>query len=244
MVCYSMNSRTRGLCVIFSNEDFPDAKREGTKVDVISLTKTFKWLDFDIKINEDMTAEMMHTELKKIAKMDHSSYDAFVCCILSHGTENVVYGVDMKPVTIDEVRENFKGNRCKTLVAKPKLFFIQACRGSDYDIGCRVTSNVHRPNVKATNYQEQEQHQVKLSQGPLVGQGSLQSTNQKFPLGEAVPTRWQGQEHLKEREPANNRFDHNVPSLSIFISIPLFIGTVLGSIFDSVNWQVNHEYTG
>ena len=36
---------------------------------------------------------------------------------------------------VNELWENFTGDSCKTLAGKPKLFFIQACRGSMTDPG-------------------------------------------------------------------------------------------------------------
>ena len=50
--------------------------------------------------------------------------DCFVCAILTHGKEGVVYGIDDK-VEVKILLEPFKGNNCKGLVGKPKIFFIQ-----------------------------------------------------------------------------------------------------------------------
>ena len=55
--------------------------------------------------------------------------DAFVCCVLSHGEENVVLGVDRKPLTISDITSAFNGEHCPALLGKPKVFFIQACQG-------------------------------------------------------------------------------------------------------------------
>ena len=50
--------------------------------------------------------------------------DCFVCAILTHGEEGVVYGIDDK-IEVKQLLEPFKGNNCKGLVGKPKIFFIQ-----------------------------------------------------------------------------------------------------------------------
>ena len=50
--------------------------------------------------------------------------DCFVCTILTHGEEGVVYGTDDK-VEVKVLLEPFKGNNCRGLVGKPKIFFIQ-----------------------------------------------------------------------------------------------------------------------
>ncbi|KAJ0050230.1 hypothetical protein NL108_014310, partial [Boleophthalmus pectinirostris] len=73
------------------------------------------------------------------AKEDHSQNASFVCVILSHGKEDKIYGTD-DYIELDKLTRCFKGDRCKSLREKPKLFFIQACRGIKRDPG------VVRPN--------------------------------------------------------------------------------------------------
>ena len=63
----------------------------------------------------------------KLSKTDHSNADCFLCIIMSHGENGVVYGVD-REVEIEQLIQPFKFSR--TLAGKPKMFFIQACRGS------------------------------------------------------------------------------------------------------------------
>ena len=71
----------------------------------------------------------------QIVLQNHEKYDSFVCCILSHGYLDGVYGTDSKPVKINDIASLFKGTFCPTLADKPQLFFIQACRGDDEDRG-------------------------------------------------------------------------------------------------------------
>ena len=61
--------------------------------------------------------------------------DAFVCCVLSHGAENVVSGVDGEPLTINDIPSAFNGEHCPALLGKPKVFFIQACQGHSLQPG-------------------------------------------------------------------------------------------------------------
>eukprot|EP00079_Xenopus_tropicalis_P020932 XP_012812140.1 PREDICTED: caspase-3 isoform X2 [Xenopus tropicalis] len=74
-----------------------------------------------------------------MSEEDHSKRSSFVCAILSHGEDGLVYGVD-GPIQIKNLTDLFRGDRCKTLVGKPKLFFIQACRGTDLDSGIETDS--------------------------------------------------------------------------------------------------------
>jgi hypothetical protein len=73
----------------------------------------------------------MKTVLKRLAAEDHTLYDCFVCCILSHGGTDEVSGVNNKSVSIKKITSYFRGDKCQTLVGKPKLFFIQTCQGDE-----------------------------------------------------------------------------------------------------------------
>ena len=125
-----------GLCVIFSNENFDGKdKREGNDLDIAALENTFRWLEFTVDVQQDKKAGEIRKELANLSKnIDHKNYDAFICCILSHGDKDVILGTDGKEVSIEEIRNTFKGNR-KGLDNKPKVFFIQACRGENQDYG-------------------------------------------------------------------------------------------------------------
>ena len=67
-------------------------------------------------------------DILNICCTDHSDADCFMCVILSHGENGVVYGVDAH-VELDQLIQPFKFNR--SLAGKPKLFFVQACRGTN-----------------------------------------------------------------------------------------------------------------
>ena len=59
------------------------------------------------------------------AAHDHSDCDCFAAAILSHGAEGgIVYGTD-GIINLDTLIAPFKGDKCRTLAGKPKLFFIQ-----------------------------------------------------------------------------------------------------------------------
>ena len=62
------------------------------------------------------------------SEIDHSKSDSFVCVLLSHGANNeIIYTYDGE-FSISIIISMFKRNQ--SLAGKPKLFFIQACRGS------------------------------------------------------------------------------------------------------------------
>uniref|UniRef100_A0A671KAM5 Caspase-3 n=1 Tax=Sinocyclocheilus anshuiensis TaxID=1608454 RepID=A0A671KAM5_9TELE len=69
-----------------------------------------------------------------VSKEDHSKSAMFACVLLSHGDDGRIFGTD-DCIELKELFALFRGDRCKSLVGKPKLFFIQACRGSGLDAG-------------------------------------------------------------------------------------------------------------
>ncbi|XP_070831929.1 caspase-8 [Chaetodon trifascialis] len=131
---YPMKAAKRGVCLIVNNYDFSNSgkglqKREGTMVDEECLHKVFRWLGFEIETRTDCKREEMLSVMQELGSRNHSQTDCLVCCILSHGQEGSVYGVDGGTVTIKELMAPFNGQNCSSLAEKPKLFFIQACQG-------------------------------------------------------------------------------------------------------------------
>ncbi|XP_065067952.1 caspase-8-like isoform X1 [Rhopilema esculentum] len=124
-----------------SDDPKESKKRKGTGYDEKLLADTFKWLHFDVRVHRDLKGSEMKATLEEIANLDHSQYDAFVCCILSHGNEDGVDGTDWVLLSFHEIRRLFSGNRCRDLHSKPKLFIIQACRGKDIDHGVMKTGH-------------------------------------------------------------------------------------------------------
>lgn len=95
------------------------------------LQVVFEWLGFQIEIQHDCTSKEMLSVLQELGRRDHKQMDCVVCCILSHGQERGVYGVDSDTVKIKQLMEPLNGLNCPTLAGKPKLFFIQACQGTN-----------------------------------------------------------------------------------------------------------------
>lgn len=93
------------------------------------LVSVFQWLGFETVIRKDCTKESMVKALRQLGEKDHTQADCVVCCVLTHGYEGGLYGVDGERVLIRELLEELDGKHCSFLIQKPKLFFIQACQG-------------------------------------------------------------------------------------------------------------------
>lgn len=70
--------------------------------------------------------------MQRAAGRSQQEWDCVVCCVLSHGLEGCVCGVDGDTVNIQMLMEPFVGTKCPSMAGKPKLFFIQACQGNNY----------------------------------------------------------------------------------------------------------------
>lgn len=130
---YEMKGERRGVCLIINNYDFSACgllNREGTDIDHDSLRDVFEWLGFEILTRRDCTGDQILQALMDLSARDHTQADCVVCCILSHGRLNDIIGVDGKAVPFKELMETLSPFRCSSLYQKPKLFFIQACRGT------------------------------------------------------------------------------------------------------------------
>ncbi|XP_067407758.1 caspase-3 isoform X2 [Emydura macquarii macquarii] len=140
---YKMDYPEIGICIIVNNKNFHPATgmsfRSGTDADAAHIRDTFLTLGYKVKLNNDLTCKQMVDILQNVAKDDHSNRSSFVCVLLSHGEDGLIYGTD-GPLELKMLTGLFRGDRCKSLVGKPKLFFIQACRGTDLDSGIETDS--------------------------------------------------------------------------------------------------------
>uniref|UniRef100_A0A8C9CLA2 Caspase-8 n=1 Tax=Phocoena sinus TaxID=42100 RepID=A0A8C9CLA2_PHOSS len=114
--------------------DYEELSRE-------ALRKTFNELHFEIVHYKDYTAKKICEVLKSYQSMDHNNKDCFICCILSHGDKGIIYGSDGQEAPIYELTSYFTGSKCPSLLGKPKIFFIQACQGDNYQRGIAVETD-------------------------------------------------------------------------------------------------------
>ena len=147
-LCYPMKSEPHGLCLIINNSKFysttsegPLPDRRGSSVDEHNLNIIFSRLNYKIEVIHNATGASIMQKLKDVSSMDHSRYDSFVCCLLTHGRLNGIYGADGNLVSVADLANFLKGVSCPSLNGKPKMFFVQACRGDDEDKGATLESD-------------------------------------------------------------------------------------------------------
>ncbi|XP_065665079.1 caspase-8 isoform X2 [Hydra vulgaris] len=134
---YSMHNVPSGICIIFSNyfdeeviitdENKKLEHRLGNGADESLLKETFTWLNFDVLVYKNKSSkdivQLLYSDLKY-----RLIQDCFVCCILSHGYRNGVYGSDGSRLSFEELWTTVEDASSESLQGKPKLFFIQACQ--------------------------------------------------------------------------------------------------------------------
>lgn len=76
----------------------------------------------------------------RIAELEMlKEHTALFIAVLSHGEKNdYVYGYNGNGIQIDDLIEPFRGNNCPGLAGKPKIFLVNACRGTQFDDGVGV----------------------------------------------------------------------------------------------------------
>ncbi|CAH8665109.1 unnamed protein product [Dicrocoelium dendriticum] len=131
----------RGYCLLINQRDFSPStgqgRRDGTDVDADRVERLFKVLGYNVQRHFNVNRTDFIRILNEMSSLDHSQFDSFVCFILSHGENGVIYATD-GAVPLDVIMAFFRGDVSVSLVGKPKLFFIQACRGSEFDRGAAI----------------------------------------------------------------------------------------------------------
>ncbi|XP_069124515.1 caspase-3-like [Argopecten irradians] len=139
---YKMDHARRGKAVIINNKEFRGnmglGDRKGTDVDASVMYQKLQELDFDVTLEHNLTAKKMQDILTNLSLEDHNDCDCLFVVVLSHGEDGVVFGTEGS-VEVKKLFEPFKGNKCPSLAGKPKIFAIQACRGSQFDDGENLT---------------------------------------------------------------------------------------------------------
>lgn len=149
---YTMTKDPCGLAVIINNDKFDTSTglemRTGAAQDVLKMEKLFKQLRFVVTTHNNLTAAQMQSQVRRLwADQDHTSYDCFMLFFMSHGRHDGVYGTDGEVLHIKYLTDHFSAKNCPSLANKPKLFFVQACRGNKPDKGVDVCESPRPVNT-------------------------------------------------------------------------------------------------
>ncbi|ALC46122.1 decay [Drosophila busckii] len=134
------NCQRAGIAIILNHKDVKGQKqRVGTERDRDDVQRSLQAYGFDVRPYNDLSFAEINDLLKEVAREDHSQNDCFALVVMSHGSEGKVYAKDMS-YPVERLWNPFLGDSCKSLVNKPKLFFIQACRGENLEKAVEFTT--------------------------------------------------------------------------------------------------------
>ncbi|XP_075247210.1 caspase-7-like isoform X2 [Convolutriloba macropyga] len=138
----------KGRAVIINISKFTgdEQSRQGSQRDAISMLACLESLGFKVEVYDNLTSAQFYQLILHLSvdpRKQHSKVDAFAMVILSHGTQNreghdVIMSSDSEEIEFKYITSQFAGNVAKTLAGKPKIFFVQACRGDKTDPGREI----------------------------------------------------------------------------------------------------------
>ena len=134
---YQMTANPRGVAVVINNKIFTCGmkNREGTDKDAAALQRLFTHLGFFTNRYNDLTGTQIRRTFNELASIDHKKFDCLLIAVLTHGIKGKLYGTDGELIPVEDLTKLFNGYRCPSLIGKPKIFLLQACRGGNFDYG-------------------------------------------------------------------------------------------------------------
>uniref|UniRef100_T1J3Q5 Caspase n=1 Tax=Strigamia maritima TaxID=126957 RepID=T1J3Q5_STRMM len=140
---YTMESKPRGFALIVVNELFQDPKnnRLGAAKDFDLMQKLLRQLGFQVFPHQNKTKQQIEHIVDEFTKQPElENVNSCVVAISSHGVKDGFCGTGLhdQVYAIETLKTKFNNSNCQALNGKPKIFFIQACRGSYRDMGAPV----------------------------------------------------------------------------------------------------------
>ncbi|NWS64110.1 CASP3 protein, partial [Chunga burmeisteri] len=144
----SQPRRSRALVIVnthfcSSDGDVVFGTRKGAKREAEKLSRVLSRLNYKVKLMHNKTAKEIEDLYQQECSCEHGEY--FVSIISSHGEEGLIFGCDAEPVKLTRIFQILSSEKCPGLTKIPKIFFIQACRGAEFDKGVVVERDGREP---------------------------------------------------------------------------------------------------
>ncbi|XP_044170487.1 volume-regulated anion channel subunit LRRC8A-like [Acropora millepora] len=132
---YKMTSKPKGLALIFKVVSYYSGMGySGSKVDVKRLKKLFKGIGYNVQVQLDSSsARDFETHLKDLLA-NHAIGDSVIVAVMAHGSNEGMICSNGDIISVNTI-VSILGN-ADIYLGKPKLIFIQACRGSVKPFHC------------------------------------------------------------------------------------------------------------
>ncbi|CAB3254982.1 unnamed protein product [Arctia plantaginis] len=138
---YELERFEKNALIIFNLENIDGhEKRLGTEKDVEMLKNTFGKFGFEAVEYKDFTKDEIFETLRSFtsSKNNLSDYGCIAVAVLTHGSNNGLLRARDQQFSEIEIIKHFKVINNLTLVTKPKLLIVQACRGTKIVPGVAV----------------------------------------------------------------------------------------------------------
>ena len=117
-------------CLVAKNGTLFPVQSSSPFIVFFSSSWLFEHLGYKVIIEKNQDAEAFEQVIQNFAaNPEHQFGDSAIVIVLSHGQEHGVYCCDGLVVKFKTLMDMLDGELCPLLIRKPKLFFIQACRG-------------------------------------------------------------------------------------------------------------------
>lgn len=131
---YSVLSSPRGVVHVFNNKFAGQGKkweRLGAEHDSTNLKATFTKMGYDIRLHESLGYQDTMAMFTSICRSRQLyNVDSLIIFFLTHGKDPYLfYTNDQKEVNLFYIRGLFTDSQCPAMKGKPKIFFMNYCRG-------------------------------------------------------------------------------------------------------------------
>ncbi|XP_039746058.1 caspase-3-like, partial [Pararge aegeria] len=128
---YKLETFEKNYLMVFNQENIEGYKpRLGTEKDVEVLENTFSKYGFEVQVHKDFNKAEILEALRIFKEKDFTDYGCVAVAVLTHGTYDGMLRAKDQQFSESEIINHFKTHDKPTLITKPKLLIIQACRGS------------------------------------------------------------------------------------------------------------------
>uniref|UniRef100_A0AC34F3T3 Caspase-8 n=1 Tax=Panagrolaimus sp. ES5 TaxID=591445 RepID=A0AC34F3T3_9BILA len=168
----------KGLALIINNRIFDKQdERHGTEIDGKNIRQLLTKLGYKVEdTRHNLSADMMIRAAVRFANMKNQKfYDSCAVVVLTHGKYDYLCVSDGSLVNVHQFMQCFNSTNAP-LLGKPKLFFLQACRGSSQDPGIDAT-DTGSVNVVKLETSSLSEYQISTSSMPLQSLTETDSQN-------------------------------------------------------------------
>uniref|UniRef100_A0A8D0BAN4 Caspase-3 n=1 Tax=Salvator merianae TaxID=96440 RepID=A0A8D0BAN4_SALMN len=143
-----MAHQIKSRAVIIVNYEFHGSQlrpRPGARREADRLFRALANCNYAVQLHFDLTAEEIKNVYEEERHADHGDY--FVSILSSHGEEGIIYDCNGEMVELASIFQALSSDSCPNLAGKPKIFFVQACRGHNIDHGVQLQTDSGDPQM-------------------------------------------------------------------------------------------------